>query len=130
MKIGGEIVILRYKTAGKCLRVYFGLDESDSLPEGYWEWKDAAGTYKKKTMRESLIGIYKQQVWGWCENKETIHIWVGKEAKFEDVVGLIAHERGHMIRPYHRSLKEEQKACRYQDVAVMAYEVARDLMKE
>jgi len=47
----------------------------------------------------------------------------------EDVIALIAHEQGHMMRSHHRSLKEEQKACIYEKVAVMAYEVAKDLMK-
>jgi len=80
-------------------------------------------------MRESLIGIYQRQVWGWCEAKEVIHVWVGRGAKMEDVIALIAHEQGHMMRPHHRSLKEEQKACIYEKVAVMAYEGAKDLMK-
>jgi len=33
----GDVVILRYKTAGQCLRAYFGVDDNDPLPNGDWE---------------------------------------------------------------------------------------------
>ena len=45
-----------------------------------------------------------------------------------DFIGMMAHEKGHLTRPFHRNeIEEEMKAERYGDAAAFAYQVYEDL---
>ena len=85
-------------------------------------WADGSDT--EWDVQEAIKNIRRRRCWAWVENKEFIHYFVRKSASVLDLVKMFAHELGHMERPWHRSLKEEQKADKYACVASAAYCIA------
>jgi len=119
------INIIRHKTLSDCLRS-FGVSPQD---HGWWEWTDSDGTHHRQNTKDAMRDIRHRTCWGWCENKELIHVWVGKKATVGDVIGLLAHEMGHVYRPHKKNIfNEEQKAAQYAEVALTAYNAAQDLV--
>ena len=123
--------IIRYKTINGCLSKFFQCDRKDldSL-NGKFETKNERGEFKSYPVQKSISLIRKMKVWAWVENKETIHFFARKNATERDLVDCFSHEIGHLQRPFHRSLIEEQKACMYSKVALMAYDIATQFKKE
>lgn len=126
--MSAPVEIVRYPTLAACLRAFHGLSGRDRLPDGVWEWKTSDGTLERLRDRYARREIRKRKCWGWCENKGRIHLWIAPGAEYREVFKLLAHEFGHMQRPYYRSLDEEQKACKYAKVAEFAWDVANGLL--
>lgn len=119
--------MVRYETKKECLEA-LGID---SNTKGYWEWADADGTKHREHYKHAINTLKKRACWGWVENKETIHIWIGKKAKLDEVIEVLAHEIGHAQRPFHRNVfSEETKASKYAQTAVTALNAATELMGE
>ena len=122
--INDTITVKTYKSLTKCLKTFF----NGTIPEsGWWEWLDADGCKHKIKLQDAIKRHKKEGCWGWVENKDTIHLWVGKKCSSENLIRLIAHELGHMNRPFHRSLIEEQKAERYAAVAQLSLIIMGDV---
>ena len=98
----------------ECLAAFFCCipAELDSI-KGRWEWQDENGKRHERSNKKAIEDIRNRNIWGFVENKKTIHYFVRKKATLRQVVDFFAHEIGHMQRPFHRSLKEEMKAAKY-----------------
>lgn len=121
---GERILVAVHETLESCIAAYFDCPESEILErEGHWEGYDSKGEPYRLTTQEVVENCTRKGVWGFLEDKVKIHVWVDTgKATFADALKLIAHERGHMLRPYHKTTRgEEMKAGRYEDVADFAY---------
>jgi len=126
-----KISVVKYKTINSCLAAFFTCEpkELDSV-EGEWRWMASDGVEESCSNVSALKEIRKRDVWAWVENKEIIHIFVRKTADLRHIIHAFAHELGHQQRPYHRTIKEEQKACIYAEIACGAYDLATEIFKE
>ena len=116
---------IRYKTINSCLAAFFECDKNEfDKIKGRWEWYDENGNLQSEDYQKALPKIRKMKVWGWVEGKEVIHYFIRKNATMNQIIGMFAHELGHMTRPWHRSIIEEKKAKKYEKVAIAAYELA------
>jgi hypothetical protein len=119
------IEIKQYKTINGCLAAFFRCKVKDlDKQHGVWDYKDSQGVYHSTTNKKKIKELRKGDYWGWAEGKTKVHFWVGKKVSVNDMINLFSHELGHCMRPFHRCLKEEQKAAKYADVATTAYELA------
>lgn len=99
---------------------YMGGEETTAM-HGITESREV----DRATMLQEVTDI---GVWGWSEvgvDLNVIHFWVDHEMNPEDIrehmLCLLAHEQGHLLRPYHKNMNvEEQKAQRYENVAQLA----------
>jgi hypothetical protein len=122
------IEVCRYKTITECLAAFFYCQKDElSSVRGQFKWSDADGTVHSQEVQEAIRVIKKRPVWGWVEDKRTLHLFIRKRASFRQVLRLVAHELGHTRRPFHRSVKEEQKAEKYAEVATDALDIAQQL---
>ena len=122
-----KIDIHLYPTARSCLKAFFCGEAPEKV--GKFTGYEVDGTRYRMSGKKFLATIKKHRTcWGFCRKKTEIHVWVSKRAKLVDVVALIAHERGHTLRPYYPHRKEEMKAGRYEDMASFALTVAVDLI--
>jgi len=125
------IKVRKYDDLKECIAAYFECDV-DEIPsqEGMWYWSDADGTRHSWTMDDALSHIMKKNCWSWVDDKEIIHIWYAPEVERYTLISVLAHELGHIERPYHRDrFAEEQKAAKYERVAETAMDIARDLLE-
>ena len=119
------IQIIRHSTLRECLKAY-GIPAN---AQGYWKWADADGTNHKTKNSTALSLIKRRTCWGWTEDKKVIHVWIGKRATLVDIVGLLAHEMGHIQRPFRANVyDEEQKAAIYASVALGALSAAEEML--
>ena len=121
----------RYRTINECLAAFFDCDanELDSL-SGRFEMRWENGDESKWEVQEAIKKIRRKRCWGWIENKTMLHYFVRKSATMINLVKMFGHEIGHMQRPWHRDLKEEQKADKYANTAAVAYTVADQAYRE
>lgn len=121
----------RYRTINACLAAFFDckVKDLDAL-EGNFVTRTAEGKNVSVPVQKAIKIYRKVRVWGWVESKEFIHYFVRKSATMLDLVTFFAHEVGHMQRPWHRSLKEEQKAEKYAKVAGAALQLAQQVYQE
>lgn len=126
-----EIELIKYRTINSCLAAYFSCKpiEIDSI-SGKWIWRDASGIDHRCSNSKAVKDIRRRSFWAWVEDKKYIHYFARKSAKFEDILHGIAHELAHCERPYHRSLKEEQKAAKYAQNAYDAYFMAKSIEQD
>ena len=124
-----KIKVIRYETLKECLEA-LGVDPDT---KGYWEWADADGIPHKERYGKAIDKIRKFKCWGWADKgkgKREVHVWIGKRATLDDVGKLLAHEIGHLERPFHYTrFAEETKAAKYERVAEIALEAAQELLK-
>jgi hypothetical protein len=123
MKLGRSIVL--YDSLEACMRAFFG--GSRPPRDGAWTWQDADGEIHELSMVKSRAAIRRRGCWAWVENKTTIHAWISDRAAPRKVFRMLAHEIGHMERPYHRDLAEERKANKYARVALAAWDAMADV---
>lgn len=72
-----------------------------------------------------------QKVWGFVDDKNTVHFWMDEKCPFETLLSFIAHETGHLNgRQYKDLTKEETKAREFDQVAVYAYKRAMKILKQ
>ena len=122
----------KYRTINTCMAEFFNLEDTKSLDSlsGHFEMRWANGNESKWDVQEAIRHIRKRKCWGWIEDKTILHYFIRKSATMADLVKMFAHEIGHMQRPWHRGLKEEQKADKYANIAAAAYCVADQAYKE
>ena len=128
MELTEEVHIVIHKTSTECLEAYCRkpLDKVK-----YFKDRDLDGNEYKIPISKMLSNMRQCKCWGFCDEKNLIHIWFSKTCAFDDLVYLVGHERGHMLRPYRQSIKEEElKAHKYGETALMAYQVAFELMEK
>ena len=97
--------------------------------EGTFEMLWASGKRESWDVQKAMSDIRKCSCWAWVENKTIIHFFISSQATMLQLVKLFAHELGHTQRPYHRTLKEEQKADKYSNVAAAAYAMAEQAIE-
>lgn len=124
-----KINFVRYPSINECLAAYYRCGVDQIPTTGFWEYKDADGKYHKTSQKKALKSIRARAAWGWVEKKRTVHFYCKKNVSMRQLIRLFAHEIGHTKRPWHKSLQEEKKACLYGDVAMMAYDVAKEVIK-
>lgn len=127
-----DLRVIRYDNLLDCMAEYLGCEVSEvEDQDGTWIWGDWMGNERSMSMKDAIARILSDDdIWGWLEGKEIIHIWFEKDIDPKKLIGVIAHEIGHSCRPFHRdTVKEEQKACMYQMVAGVAFDVMNDLME-
>jgi len=122
---------VRYKTINACLSEFFRCDVSgiDSI-KGKWLWMDADGKRHSQSAQAGIRDIRKRDVWGFVNDKTTIHYFIRKRTKIDEAVRFFAHELGHMRKPFHRHDREEEKACKYAEVAQAALNISAQLIDE
>ena len=127
IKIPGK----KYRTINECLAAFFDCDvDKLGTLSGNFEMRWADGSESNWEVQKAIRDIRKRRCWGWIENKTFLHYFIRKSATMIDLVKLFAHEIGHMQRPWHRGLKEEQKADKYANIAAAAYCVADQAYRE
>lgn len=127
-----EIHIVNYDTLLECMAAFLRCEENEVLElEGVWQWGDEDGVHHEEPMQEAVAKILNyDDVWGWIEDKQWVHIWFSDQCTPERLLGALAHELGHIRRPWHRdTFVEETKACKYGSVAMTAYDIMKDLME-
>lgn len=88
----------------------------------------------RETVLSEVNGI---GVWGWSEmssDGNVIHFWVDKgvnpESIREELTAMLAHEQGHLCRPFYKNMNaEEKKAMDYENVTTLANSVANDVLQ-
>jgi uncharacterized protein YjaZ len=130
MADNNSLKIIQYKTIKECLEAFYFNTPLDQVPDGFFCYQDADGNEFSIAKDKAIEMIKKRNAWGWVENKEIIHIFIKKKAPMLEVVEMLAHEIGHLQRPFHKSLKEEKKANLYAKVAVTALAIALELKKK
>ena len=125
-----DLKVIRHETLRSCMAesLYCEVEELDDQ-DGTWEWADWDGEKHSMSMKEAISKISSEEVWGWLDGKDTVHLWFDKNVDPKRLIAVIAHEVGHSYRPYHRDrFKEEQKAGLYEVVAGTAFEIMMDLL--
>jgi hypothetical protein len=122
-----KIKIIKYKTLAAILKTYFDGDKPD--PHGNWIWYGANG--KKQTMSMPMFKkvVTREGCWAFVADKKYLHIWIGKNCLFKDLLTTLGHELGHFERPWTTPGRrlEEIKASKYGRVTTTAYEMANSL---
>ena len=126
-----SIEAVKYDDINKCMAAFFNCepDELESL-EGNFEMLWGDGKEESWDIQTAITDIRKGACWGWLEDKRVLHYYISARATLSQVIKMFGHELGHMQRPFHRSLKEEQKADKYGSVVVAAYEIAVQAMEQ
>ncbi len=127
------IKVVPYESLEDCmLACFYEFDTMDELLNGRWEWYDQDNDRNRVwSMRRVLRNRRKIGTWGFCHNKKEIHIWISDHATPKSILKLIAHEIGHMQRPFKKkSILEEKKAMVYADVALTAFEIMEKLIND
>jgi hypothetical protein len=124
--------VIRYETLLECMAAFLGCEVSEVEDrDGTWIWGDWAGKEHRMSMKEAISKILSDdEIWGWLEDKEIMHLWFEEGVDSKKLIGVIAHEIGHTCRPFHRgAVREEQKACMYGMVAGVAFDIMNDLLE-
>ena len=110
-----QVQVVVYRSLEGCMKAF------GETKLGHFEWMSADGKKYRMSLKETVRLSRAAGCWAWAEDKKAIHLWMGKGCTKEELFGVLAHEIGHMERPFHRTLREEQKAAKYERVALAAY---------
>lgn len=121
-----KLSLMIYATPEEIVEAFYGpLDQIESIG-GF----DGDGVNYTLSVEDMLTSVRKMGCWGFCDNKTCIHVWFAADVDIKDLIRLLAHERGHSLRPFLRdSAAEERKAGKYEEAAVFAFEIAQELIK-
>jgi len=126
-----NIRLVIHPTQKGLLDSYLGFDSNIDLPDEYrvHRFNTDTNQYEESTLVELINWICIRGYWGFCRDKEEIHIWYNKRnTSFEELFVLISHEVGHCIAPYKRDVeKEEQKAEQFSQYALKALDLTQQL---
>lgn len=122
--------MLVYPTSRALVEEYFTED-------GHMEWDRSHTFYDGDkpftvTAAEALKNIRRKGYWAYVSNKSQFHIWFRRNVSDENLIALLAHEYGHLMRPYHLPCsgpQEEAKAKRYEMTARTAANLAKVLRR-
>ena len=121
-----EFVLVEYDEIDECLAEFLGV-KKDKLEKvrGKMEWETEDGEIIECSKKKFVGNVREQDCWGWVRGKSEIHFWFEVGTAVESLVAMLAHELGHMERPFYKEhKKEEKKACKYGRVALEAYRLA------
>ena len=111
-----------------CGDTYDSLKEGDTSSVNVMRYNEDTQEYYNASFDDMKRDIKMKGHWGFCNEKEEIHIWATPETSKRDKLRLIAHEIGHTTRPFHKDIQlEETKAERYAEVAAKAYDLLEQL---
>lgn len=117
-----DISIVVYNSARDIIEAFEGCKIEDIDCSGFVDGHGEAFEFGPK---EYLENVQRFGAWGFCDQKNKIHVWFDESTTIEDRIRLFSHEVGHMQRPYHRDfIKEEMKAEMFSDVATISYSLA------
>lgn len=110
----------------ECMAECFHEDQKEMLVKK-WEFT-VGGRTTVWPMRRAIRMIRKRGAWGFCHNKKEVHLWIGENATPVQIINVVAHEIGHMIRPWHKNDgMEEVKALKYGDNASESLSILLDV---
>lgn len=119
------IKIKIYNSVQECFEAHLGCKLSEIGEMGGF---DGDGREYKFSPEEAMENMIETGCWGFCDEKLTIpvlHVWCSPKCQMDNLIHLLAHERGHTLKPWHRKPeREEVKAERYGETARFAYQVA------
>lgn len=121
------ITVKRHATLEELIAFEYGMpiEEVTKCEHGGF---DGNGKEYKFTFEELKESIQEAGCYGFANNKDEIHVWIDSRCSPLEVIRLLAHERGHCIRPFYRDpMQEEEKAELYSLCAEFAFNVAKDL---
>ena len=111
-----------------CGEEYEGLKEGDTTSVNVMRYDENTGEYNQASFWDMKKDILQKGHWGFCNEKEEIHIWTSAKTTDKQKIRLIAHEIGHTNRPFHNDIeKEEAKAEKYADVTAKAWDLMQQL---
>ena len=127
-----SITLVRYETLNELIEEHYQMP-FEELAGGEVCGGDGNGGEYKLSFEEMIENISEMGCYGFaCKKKgeNEIHFWVNKETVDPvDFLGMIAHEKGHTMRPWKRDpLQEEARAERYGDTASFAFQIAKDIL--
>ena len=111
-----------------CGDTYDTLKEGDTSSFNVMKYDQDKEQYYPAVFDDMKKDIEMRGHWGFCNDKEEIHIWCTPDTPDEKKLRLIAHEIGHTKRPFHKDIeKEEAKAEQYAEVTAKAYDLMQQL---
>jgi len=117
-----------HKTAEDIVSEFFGgsYEDSENL-EGHYTNGDPYSI----SVKDLLENIKERKCWGYSNKKNKwIHLWFSPDVNPQELIALIAHERSHLLRPFHKySSEEEIKAGKYENVTAFSFDVLEILLK-
>ncbi len=127
-----EIYFYRYDTLKEIIEEHYQTPFNE-LSDFQVCGGDGRGGEYNLTFEEMIENIKLMACFGFAckqDGKNEIHFWVDIDNVDPiDFIGLIAHEKGHLLRPWKKtSIDEELKADRYADTATLAFKVACDVL--
>lgn len=126
---GDDVIKLeRYETAEDLLCAMWQCDIED-LKKSKHGGFDGNGKEYEYSYDDLIRSLKIMGCYGFADSKKKIHFWVDINVVDPiDFIGMIAHEKGHMTRPFHKDeMKEEIKAERYGDAASFAFQIYKDV---
>jgi hypothetical protein len=123
-----NIKIVKYRSPEKLLEFMWDTPICE-LKKSSHGGLDGEGKQHEYTFKQLTDSIREYGCYGCAApEKNEIHIWIGKNAKPDVVLELLAHERGHLMEPqYKNAMRDEVKAESYALCASFAFSVLRDL---
>jgi hypothetical protein len=126
------IYFYRYDMLNELLEEHFRTP-MDELEGAEVCGSDGRGGEYKLSFEDMVDNIKEMACYGFSckrEGEDQIHFWVDVDKVDPvDFIGLISHEKGHILRPWRRDqMQEELKADRYADTATLAFRVACDVL--
>lgn len=122
------ILIIRYDTLKECFLAFMrrGSITDDELKKE--RWTGYSGGRKFNISVWKWLNNHELKCWGYANCKtKTIHLWVDKDCKTDELIQLLAHEFAHLRQPKFKDKREEIKACRSGDDAMFAYQAAIEI---
>jgi hypothetical protein len=106
-------------------------DESftmEDLREGTIGGKDQNENDVEVSFEKQKEGIIKQGHWGWIDENNVIHYWIGHDLPLENLIHFFAHEIGHNTGIQDKDdFQEEMRAEGYGQTATLAYKFASEI---
>ena len=128
-RLGNTPMIVRHDTIEALLEVMWGVHYQE-LSCGMFGGIDANGEDCEWALSEMIDGIRESGCYGCIGHDNVIHVWIGQGADPRNVLALLAHERGHAIKPHHRDdLDDEIKAEVFAGCALFAYDKMLQLLE-
>lgn len=126
-----ELKLKRYKSLDEILLASIG-DETltlETLGECTMGGVTEDGDEMDLTMEQTRECIEEQGIWGFVDEKNTIHVWIkDQNVRPVEIIGFFAHEIGHKVgKPHKDEYREELRADLYREVAELAFLMAEEI---
>jgi hypothetical protein len=123
------VTLKRHETPESLLCQMWNCD-IESLESSTCGGFDGDGNEYELSFDEMVGNIKEMGCYGFVDSKQVIHFWVDLDiVSPSDFIGMMAHEKGHLTRPFHRDdMKEEIKAEKYGDAASFAFQIYTNIL--